>query len=731
MQLNHRDFGICNECHQNNIGFNWCHPCNAKQFQSEFNKWTSEDAEIDEFIQQTQLKATKYEEVIEWIPFDKFNNIKYLDKGGFGKVFKATWSDGYITYWNSQRKIWERSQQNVCFKRLNTPTNNSEFLQEIKHQLKFRGIWAIAIYGITKNPTENEYMMVMQYARHGSLRKMLNSNFEELTWHNKLKNLYYIALGLTRIHETGLMHRDLHSGNIVNETKTSSYITDFALCKPVIENYPEKTYRVIPYMAPETLNREYTQTSDIYSFSMTMLEVLTSYPPYYNISHIANLVMSICNELKPEIMCEIMEKCWNFEPANRPTAEELKSQLGKYLSDNNEIRKQFKASNKPSKNFIKYDPNEMHSEAIYTSRHIPKITIPEYVTFNSRQQFLSMHPEEKTFWLHSESAEVGNSQYFFEGFKHCLNSVDENIEISNSNNNNDYNDHFQDNGHNEINDHTLISSQVNANIANMNSPHAYQNFKISAYLWAKVDPLPNKKNDLKFSINISDCGAGEMLSDKWPLLRKLGIGYFLDSVEIWITPISNTSDKPFYILKGSPDQLNFSKDIGMSEVLEQSFKSTTTEWELITDGCGVTGLGWRYQYTANSPFKDLNRRRNFAPGKHSCHWITLEAMTGFRVTITQVLCCKITNGWHKYNPITRSKLKKLCPKIAHTLEISFNSLENFNENFANLKSSENSGKLHGDFLNVTFSPQPQIENSKNYNIGNIEIKRAFKKFEDK
>ncbi|RHZ89403.1 hypothetical protein Glove_15g4 [Diversispora epigaea] len=50
--------------------------------------------EIDEFIQQTQLKATKCVEVIEWIPFDKFNNIEYLAKGGFGKVFKATWSDG-------------------------------------------------------------------------------------------------------------------------------------------------------------------------------------------------------------------------------------------------------------------------------------------------------------------------------------------------------------------------------------------------------------------------------------------------------------------------------------------------------------------------------------------------------------------------------------------------------------------------------------------------------------
>ncbi|RHZ45741.1 hypothetical protein Glove_658g30 [Diversispora epigaea] len=305
-------------------------------------------------------------------------------------------------------------------------------------------------------------------------------------------------------------------------------------------------------------------------------------------------------------------------------------------------------------------------------------------------------------------------------------------------------------------DQVLVSSEVTANIADVNSPHAFQNFKISAFLWAKVDPLPNKKNDLKFSIDINDCRAGPMISEKWPLLQKLGIGYFLESVIIWITPISNTSisDKSLYTLKSIPNPSNFNKEISMSEVREynhgigasisrdlgvnfnygkrneQSSTSTTTEWKLTVDGCGVTGLGWRHQYAANSPFKDLDSRRNFAPGRHSCHWNISEAMSGFRIIITQLLCCKITNGWRKYNPITKSKLKKLCPKMAHTFEISFNSLENFDENFANLKNSE---EYHEDLLNVTLAKNslPQIENSKNYNIGNIKIQRSFKKFEDK
>ncbi|RHZ84246.1 hypothetical protein Glove_84g108 [Diversispora epigaea] len=307
--------------------------------------------------------------------FDRLKNVTYLAKGVLAQYIKQI---GLMDSLNSLMKLIG--------------------IGMIKNKLKFRGKSSIAIYGITKNSTENEYMIVMNYAEYGSLRKLLNNSFEKLTWKRKSFILSSIINGLTNIHEMGLMHKYLHSGNIVNQTLTLSYITDFGLCKPVTENDLEKIYGVIPYMAPETLNRgEYTQASDIYSFGMVMLEVLTSYPPYYNIPHNENLVMEICKGLKPEIKCEIpqffkeiMEICWNSEPLNHPTAEELKFHLGKYFYGG-EIRKQVRAANKSNKNFIKYHPNEMHPEAIYISRLIPK---PQFLNMihlvNSRQQFFSI-----------------------------------------------------------------------------------------------------------------------------------------------------------------------------------------------------------------------------------------------------------------------------------------------------------------------------------------------------
>ncbi|RHZ82539.1 hypothetical protein Glove_109g212 [Diversispora epigaea] len=287
----------CSKCHRDNIGRNWCNPCNAKQFQNEFDKWTSGDREIDKFIQQMQLEANKCLEIIEWIPFNRLENVRYLTKG----------------------VLAQNGKQDVCLKSLNNLTNKNDFLQEIKNQLKFRGKDAIAIYGITKNQTENEYMMVMNYAKYGSLREVLNINFKKLTWWRKSSILLEIVKGLKNIHEMGLMHKDFHPGNIVNQSILTCYITDFGLCKPVTENDPENIYGVIPYMAPETLSRgEYTQESDIYSFDY-------------------------------------------------------------------ETRKQVKAANKSNKNFIQYDPNVMHPEAIYTSRHLPFLKSKKFETHDTKQ----------------------------------------------------------------------------------------------------------------------------------------------------------------------------------------------------------------------------------------------------------------------------------------------------------------------------------------------------------
>jgi len=62
--------------------------------------------------------------------------------------------------------------------------------------------------------------------------------------------------------------------------------------------------------------------------------------------------------------------------------------------------------------------------------------------------------------------------------------------------------------------------------------------------------------------------------------------------------------------------------------------------------------------------------------------------------------------------------------MAHTLKISFNSLENFNENFKCLKKS---GEFNEGLISVAFAKNypPQIEHRKDFNIGNDDVSKAL------
>ncbi|RIB11147.1 kinase-like domain-containing protein, partial [Gigaspora rosea] len=241
--------------------------------------------------------------------------------------------------------------------------------------------------------------IVMQYAKQGSLRKLLNSKYNDLNWNHKLMILSYIADGLNKIHKAKLMHKDFHSGNIVNESLISSYITDFGLCKPVSQKASSKgIFGVLPYIAPEVLHgEEYTQKSDIYSFGIIMSEVFTGYPPYHNIPHDENLAIKICLGYRPEIESEIprilldlMNKCLDSEPQNRPAAEELVNMLNQFYIDleneKSELSKQFKNIKNLSKNsnqVISIRLNyQTHKQAIYTSRLLKFQNLPKQINTN-------------------------------------------------------------------------------------------------------------------------------------------------------------------------------------------------------------------------------------------------------------------------------------------------------------------------------------------------------------
>src|ERR1043166_5192888 len=106
LKIRYKKYGLCKECKQPNTSYEWCQSCSAKHFQQNFKNWTSGNHDVDSFIQNTQLKAKSHNRALEWIEYDRFENIEYLARGGFGTAHKAIWKDGYIFGWDSKNNQW-------------------------------------------------------------------------------------------------------------------------------------------------------------------------------------------------------------------------------------------------------------------------------------------------------------------------------------------------------------------------------------------------------------------------------------------------------------------------------------------------------------------------------------------------------------------------------------------------------------------------------------------------
>ncbi len=128
----YKKYGLCFKCKQPKNNDWWCRICT---FQQNFQNWTSGNHDIDEFIQKAQLEASDERKVLEWIEYDRFENVEYLAKGGFGTTYKATWKDGFITSWDSEKNQFKRDENSlVALKCLhNSQDITVEFLKEVRY----------------------------------------------------------------------------------------------------------------------------------------------------------------------------------------------------------------------------------------------------------------------------------------------------------------------------------------------------------------------------------------------------------------------------------------------------------------------------------------------------------------------------------------------------------------------------------------------------------------------
>ncbi|EXX62733.1 Cmk2p [Rhizophagus irregularis DAOM 197198w] len=338
--------------------------------------------------------------VFEWIPYNQFNYIKEISKGGFATVYSAIWKDGPLKY-DIYKKTYTRvSNKKIALKCLNNSQNlTDKFLNEVKEYSISKKSGILNVYGISQNPDTNNFIIVLEYAEGGSYCSWINNNYKDFNWKNKIQTLLYIIEGLKEIHQNQKVHHDLHPGNILFLTKSlntfnrkSLFISDMGLCEDVNNTSEVKTYGVISYLAPEVIRNEaYTQAADVYSFGMIMYFTATGKQPFIHCAHDHHLILDIFDGIRPEInelevpkcYVDLMKRCWDSNPDNRPNTTEIHELIESFYNfynlykkgDSNaiEFRKQFIEAEIYRKSHLLDSFKEIkHQRVIYTSQLVSK-----------------------------------------------------------------------------------------------------------------------------------------------------------------------------------------------------------------------------------------------------------------------------------------------------------------------------------------------------------------------
>ncbi|UZO10016.1 uncharacterized protein OCT59_001614 [Rhizophagus irregularis] len=254
---------------------------------------------------------------IPYFEYDEFSEITDLDSGNFGQVFKANKGDMKIAL----KIIVNRSSKEKINEADDEFTKELNLLHEIGSHPNINGL-----LGITKGP--KDYILVLEYANDGNLKDYLEEKFATLNWNDKIKMALDITSGLKFLHSKEIIHRDLHSKNIlVNKGKL--LIADFGLSKKLADAKTGSVANkmgIIGYIEPLCFNKTYykkDKKSDIYSLGVLLWEISSGHPPFSGCSqdlvnhYIQNDEREKPIEGTPPKYQELYEKCWNGEPKSR------------------------------------------------------------------------------------------------------------------------------------------------------------------------------------------------------------------------------------------------------------------------------------------------------------------------------------------------------------------------------------------------------------------------------
>jgi len=227
---------------------------------------------------------------------------------------------------NSLHEKWDRN------KRLRARLKR-DFLKEIRLLAHLRHPNIIPLMGAAMD--KDEPLLVMELMNLGSLWDLLRNETMEMEGSMALQILLGVVHGMSFLHASNpaIVHGDLKSSNVLVNDKFQARISDFGLSQ---KRRLAKCAVGTPFWtAPECLKGAVVEpSSDVYSFAITIWEVMSRREPYEGEDE-REVLQGVREGWKRPVVPEgcgakmesVMVDCWNQKHCLRPTFDEVAKRI--------------------------------------------------------------------------------------------------------------------------------------------------------------------------------------------------------------------------------------------------------------------------------------------------------------------------------------------------------------------------------------------------------------------
>ncbi|XVF88544.1 hypothetical protein PTKIN_Ptkin19aG0059000 [Pterospermum kingtungense] len=202
---------------------------------------------------------------------DGFSDANLLGQGGFGYVHKGVLPNG----------------KEVAVKQLKAGSGQGEreFQAEVEIITRVHHKHLVSLVGYCISGTTR--MLVYEFVPNNTLEFHLHGKGRPtMDWPTRMKIALGSAKGLAYLHEDchpKIIHRDIKASNILLDFKFEAKVADFGLAKfssDVNTHISTRVMGTFGYLAPEYASSgKLTDKSDVFSFGVMLLELITGHRP--------------------------------------------------------------------------------------------------------------------------------------------------------------------------------------------------------------------------------------------------------------------------------------------------------------------------------------------------------------------------------------------------------------------------------------------------------------------